>query len=135
MPDKRDSLRYIINAKVAFKTEDGTDRVFEGQVLDFGFLGWSIFLKENIALNTIIHFDLSVNFLHQHLIGKGQIVNVAPQKKALENGFRIGVKYLEVDKDTIIAFVNESQRLKKEARNRAEEMRKKQWGSPDCGPF
>jgi len=135
MPDKRDSLRYNIKARVSFQTEGGESRVFEGKVLDLGYLGWGIFLKESIAVNTLVQFDISVDFLEQHLIGKGKIVNVNPQKIALEDGFRIGVKFLEVDKDTIIAFVNENQRLINEKRRKVEAERKKQWGSTDVGPF
>ena len=135
MPDKRDSLRYAIEARVSFKCEGVDAKVFEEKVLDFGYLGWSIFLKESIPINTIIQFDLSVNFLAQHLIGKGKIVNVAPLKIALEDGFRIGVAFMETDKDIIIEFINENQRLIHVDRRRIEAERKRQRGFKDVGPF
>ena len=50
---KRNSLRYSIKAKGTFKSESGDSKVFKGDVLDLGYLGWSIFLKESVAVNTI----------------------------------------------------------------------------------
>ncbi|MBU0548538.1 MAG: PilZ domain-containing protein [Candidatus Omnitrophica bacterium] len=132
---KRGSLRYAIKARGWFKSEDGDAKVFEGKVLDLGYLGWSIFLKESIAINTIIQFDLSVDSLDHHLMGKGRIVYATQQKTATDVGFRIGVEFMEVDKDIIISFINESQRITKEERKRIEAERRKQLGSKGIWPF
>jgi PilZ domain len=135
MANKRGALRYPIKAKVNFKFEGGDSQAIEGKVLDLGYLGWSILLKESIAVNTIIQFDLSVDFLEQHLIGKGKIVNLTQQKTAVDSGFRIGVEFVEVDKNIILEFINENERIIKEERRRIEAQRRRQWGSTGIGPF
>jgi len=132
---KRNSLRYFIKAKGFFKSESGDSKVFEGKVLDLGYLGLSIFLKESVPSNIIINFDISADFLVQHLIGKGKIVYVTQQKTIMGDGFRVGVEFMEVDKNIIIEFINENQRMINEERKRIEAGRRNRQGASGCGPF
>ena len=60
---KRGSLRYPVKARGCFKFEGNDSKVFEGKVLDLGYLGFSVILKESVAVNTIVEFDLSVDLL------------------------------------------------------------------------
>ncbi len=132
---KRNSLRYSIKAKGTFKSESGDSKVFKGDVLDLGYLGWSIFLKESVAVNTIINFDLSADFLAQHLIGKGKIVYVTPQKITNSIGYRIGVEFIEVNKNIVMMFINENIRIINEERKRVEAEKRRQLGSAGEYPF
>ena len=132
---KRNSLRYPIKAKGTFKSESGDPKVFGGDVLDLGYLGWSIFLKESAAVNTIVQFDLSADFLAQHLIGKGKIVYVTPQKITNSTGYRIGVEFIEVNKNIVMMFINENIRIVHEERMRRDAVRKRQLESKGEFPF
>ncbi len=132
---KRNSLRYPIKAKGTFKSESGDPKVFEGDVLDLGYLGWSIFLKESVAVNTIIEFDLSADFLAQHLIGKGRIAYVAQLKIANNTGYRIGVEFIEFNKNIVMTFINENIRIVNEERIRRDAARKRQLESKGEFPF
>jgi hypothetical protein len=111
--DKRGFRRYAIEGRVTFKPEGDVTKTIKSQVADISTLGWSAFIEENIDLRTIIQFDLTSYSLDQHLIGKGEITNVTQQKTTTGNVFRIGVKFIEADKATVLLFINEDQRRKK----------------------
>lgn len=108
-----------------------------GQVLDLSSIGWGALFKENIDINTIIQFDLTANFLEEHLEGKGKIVNVRQQKVSGGEGFRIGVEFIQADKDIISRFISEKQRIALQEQTRAmeAERKKQQSQSLDVGPF
>ena len=132
MDNKRKFARYAIDAKACFKTLGNESKNLEGRVLDIGSLGWGAFFKENIELDTMIEFDLIPNFLNEHLVGSGKIVHMLPHKIGSINGFRVGVEFIEVDKNIVLRIINEKIRLDALEHNRKmEEVRKR--GS--VGPF
>ncbi|MFH1128187.1 MAG: PilZ domain-containing protein [Candidatus Omnitrophota bacterium] len=135
MADKRGFIRHSIKAKVSFKFKGDLLRTVEGQTLDISSAGFGTFLEESIEVNTVVQFDLSADFLEQHLIGNGRIANVTQSKTVVGNSFRIGVEFIEVDKEIVLAFINKSQRIINEEQARIEAERKKHFESTDYGPF
>lgn len=131
----RSSQRYPINAEVSFKTEAGDPKTIAGKALDLGLTGCGILLKESIPVSTIIHFDLSADYLTRHMLGVGKIVNLAEQKPAYGGGFRIGVQFTQVEEEIIVDFINVSQRMAKDEKRRQDEARKRRRGSSEYGPI
>jgi hypothetical protein len=113
MPDKRDFNRYRVDARVSFKPAGDANKTINSQIIDISTLGWSTDIPESIDLNTIIEFDLTSYSFSQHLIGKGKVTNITEQKTPAGNVFRIGVEFMEADKKTILAFIDEDQRRKR----------------------
>ncbi len=135
MANKRDFIRYVIDAKISFRTKKDESRVIQGQVVDISTLGWGAFLKESIDVGTIIDFDLTVNFFDTHLIGTGRIISVVQSKDSARTGFRIGMEFIEVDKVLVLKFISENQRMIEGQRKRVEKEKNIGWGSTECGAY
>lgn len=119
MINKRNFMRYVIEANVRFKTTANVSKDIQGQILDICSLGWGAFFKESIEVNTIIQFDLTTDLLDEHLKGSGRVVYTRQQKSTFGSGFRIGVEFIEVDKDTVLRFISEQQRVNQQRQAKA----------------
>ena len=109
MKDKRNYRRFNLENSIFLKFESDPTKIIEGKLLDISFVGMSIFLKESVNVDflvqTIVQFDFPAS-VEQHLIGKGRIVHVKKQKLYAENGFRIGVEFVEVNKEVVLDIFN-----------------------------
>ena len=137
MNEKRGSIRYAANATVSFKAEGDDPKVMQGQLLNISYSGCAVTLKENIAADTMIQFDIAADFSREHLTGKGKVVHVGQQKTFTGGFFKIGIKFIEYDQNAVLRFISESQRrMLQEERRKVEEQRKRgQLGSTDFGPY
>ncbi len=135
MANKRNFVRYNMDAKVSFKTKEDISKIIQGRVLDISTLGWSASFSQGIDINTIIQFDLTANFLDKHLTGLSKIVNVTQEKTSADTNFRIGVEFIEVDKELVLRFISENRRIIEAQKRKPELDIKKQWVSEDVGPF
>ena len=59
------------------------------------------------------------------------------QKVDGNSGFRVGVEFIEVDKDIVLMFINEKQRVDSQERKRAfeAERRRQQTRASEFGPY
>jgi len=122
MPERRGFVRYIVEARVSFKTEKDSFKSIEGPVFDISSSGWSAFFKEKVAIDTIVIFDLTSTLFMQHLVGTGKVVHVTPQKLPFGKVFRFGVQYVHVDKGLVSEFISANQSIiRKEQRKLFEE--------------
>ena len=128
MKDKRNYRRFSLENSILLKFESDPTKVIEGELLDISFVGVSIFLKESVSVDllvqTIVQFDFPSG-IEQHLIGKGRIIHVEKQKLYAENGFRIGVEFLEVNKGVVLDIFNRLEaKIMDEIRKRSQIPRK-----------
>lgn len=135
MPNRRNFIRYVIEAKISFKTKADVSKIIQGRVLDISTIGWGAFFKENIDVNTVIDFDLAANFFEPHLTGTGKIINVTQYQDPSGNGFRIGTEFIEVDKELVLRFISESQRLLNVQRKNIATEKNPGWDSAELGPY
>ncbi|OGX16064.1 MAG: hypothetical protein A2166_05495 [Omnitrophica WOR_2 bacterium RBG_13_41_10] len=109
MLDKRNYKRFSYENSIFLKLEKDPSNIIEGKLLDISFLGMSIFLKENVNVDSlvqaIVQFDSPIS-LEKHLIGKGKVVYVKKQKFYAEDGFGIGVEFVEVDKEVVLSILD-----------------------------
>ena len=110
MNEKRGSIRYAANATVSFKAEGADLKVMQGQLSNISYSGCAVTLKENIAADTMIQFDIAADFSREHLTGKGKVVHVGQQKTFTGGSFKIGIKFIEYDQNAVLRFISESQR-------------------------
>ena len=137
MDEKRGSIRYAARASICFKAEGDSSKAIEGQLLNISYSGFSALLKESIDADIIIQFDLTADFTREHLAGKGKIVHVVQQKTYSGEAFKIGVKFTEYDKDAVLRFISENQRIimQEDRRRIDEQIKRGQLGSMDFGPY
>jgi len=137
MINRRNYVRYLMEVKVSIKSEGDNPKTMVGQVLDLSSIGWGALFKESIDMNTIIQFDLTANFLEEHLEGRAKIVNLKQQEVSDGKGFRIGVEFIEVNKNLVSRLISEQQRIAREeqGRVRGAEIKKQQPKDSDMGLF
>lgn len=131
MDEKRGAIRHAAKASISFQAEGDNSKTIEGRLLNISHSGFSALLRESIDADTIIQFDLSaLDFIREHLTGKGKIVRVAQQKTPGEY-FIIGVKFIEHDKDTVLRFINTNKRIIwREEHDRIQRLKKKSPSGP-----
>lgn len=109
MPEKRNYRRFSYGTSIFLKFGKDASNIIEGKVLDIGFVGMSIFIKgsENAEslIQATVQFD-SPGPAGQHLIGKGKVVHLKKRKLYAEDGFIIGLEFVEVDKDVVLNILD-----------------------------
>ena len=109
MQDKRNYRRFSFENNIFLKFENDPGKIIEGKLLDIGFVGLSIFLTENaqaqMTLQAIVQFDIPGS-PEQHLIGKGKVAYVNKHRLYAQDGFRLGLEFVEVDKEMVINILN-----------------------------
>lgn len=122
MPDKRDFRRFNCENSISLKFQNDPGTAIEGRLLDISFIGLSVFLKENVNVSTIfqsvMQFDL-FDSVEQHLIGKGKVVYVSQYRLYAEDGFRIGLEFVDVDNGIVINILNRLEsKIKEQKKNK-----------------
>lgn len=110
MPDKRSYLRFNASGIVDIKTESDTPKIFQGELINIGFRGFSVSLKEKIDIDTVVQFELRAETWSRPLIGKGKIKNIAEGKRYGVGGFRVGIEFIEADTDNVKLLLNKIRR-------------------------
>jgi len=109
MADKRNYRRFSYENNIYLKFEADPSLTLQGKLLDISFTGASIFLKESVNpqswVQTVVQFDVATS-VERHFIGKGRVVQVKPHKLYAENGYRIGIEFIEVDKEVVLDILN-----------------------------
>ena len=109
MSDKRDFRRFNCESSIFLKFENDPETPIEGKLLDISFIGLGIFLKEGVNVDaifrTIVQFNSFLS-MEQHLVGRGKVVYVSRHRLYAENGFRIGLEFVEVNNEIVINILN-----------------------------
>ncbi len=109
MQDRRKYQRFNLEDAVFLKFESDLAKIIEGKLLDISFGGLSIFLKESIELGAIVQAIVqfnSPNVLEKQLVGRGTVVHASQYSLNGQDGFRIGLEFIEVDKEIVINIID-----------------------------
>lgn len=123
MLDKRNYRRFSFESRIFLKIENDPKINIEGKLLDFCFVGRSIFLKNDanldVLVGSIVKLDIP-DLLGQPLVGKGKVISVKKHRLYAQDGMRVGLEFLEMDKEMIINVLNllESKILEQIRRNK-----------------
>jgi len=109
MANRRSYVRYDQSGSVNIKTESDTPNIFKGDLVDISFMGFCVYLKEKIDINTPIQFELMADLSHRPLIGRGKIKSIREAPRYGIQGFRIGVEFTDINKDEIEMLLNQIQ--------------------------
>jgi hypothetical protein len=109
MPDKRSYRRFSLENSIFLKFDQYPGQVIEGKLLDISFSGMSIFLKENIdpicVVQTLVQFDVRTS-VEQRLFGRAKVVHIKQSRLYAQTGFRVGLEFIEVDKETVLNILD-----------------------------
>ncbi len=130
MQEKRGYQRYLINGSVNLKFEESDLSISKAELVDIGFIGFSIHSRDEIALGQIVQFEIIPELMDNSLIGKGRIKDIAqvPQNDVLV--YRVGIEFIDVEKNDILKLININQ-----AKIIAETERSHRQKPSDFGPY
>ncbi len=120
MFDKRAYARFSVRGSVNIKTESDAPSIFEGELINIGFRGFSVLLNEKIATGTLVQFELLIDVYGEPLIGRAKVRNVREVKRHGMQGFELGVEFIEVNEYLIVVILHRIRRkISKEKHKRA----------------
>lgn len=106
MQDRRNYIRYVISGTVNLKFSGDSAPALKANLDDIGFIGFSIYWQELIALGQLVQFEINTEFMDTPLTGKGKIKNIA---EVIENEsliYKIGIEFTEVEQDVVLKLIN-----------------------------
>lgn len=104
MQERREYQRFSLNDSIFLRFESQPEKLIKGELLDISLGGLSIFLKENADLGAIVETVVQFDYLfsaEKKLVGKGRVVHVTECELFQQNGFKIGVEFVQVDKEIV----------------------------------
>lgn len=114
MAEKRSHIRYTVEADVNLKTEEGASYILKNGVSNISFRGATLFSPEKIELeNKTVHFELITPLFKESVTGKGKIKYIIRDvNKDGSPTFKMGLEFVDIDKSTILHFVNRLQEMR-----------------------
>jgi len=110
MQERRRYQRFILEDNIFLKFESNPTKTMQGKLLDISFGGLSVFLKEKINVGAVVRTTVQFNApnsAEKQLVGKGKVVHASEYRLYAQDGFRIGLEFIEVDKKVVINIINE----------------------------
>jgi c-di-GMP-binding flagellar brake protein YcgR len=109
MQEQRRYIRYNAEGSAIIKPQDGTSRNIQANLVDISFLGIGVEAGEKISSGTDVGFEVTTKLWDKTIIGKGKIKHVQEIKRYDTDIFRIGIEFIDVDKETIRCIINRIQ--------------------------
>lgn len=136
MGEKRSHVRYLVNADVTLKTEEGASYNFKRSVTNLSFLGAGVFSKETIVTgNDIVQFELLSEVSSAPLIGRGKIKYIEKQEnRGATPVYKIGLEFVDIDKTALLYFMKRLQDLRTAKMKKIQRARKAA-GSESLGAY
>jgi c-di-GMP-binding flagellar brake protein YcgR len=110
MGRQREYTRFITEATVILKLEGDVSSGIRADLVDLSFTGISVYAPERIETDSKINFELITKFLDKPIIGKGKIRYVQETKINNTEVFKMGIEFIEIEKETILSIINRLQR-------------------------
>lgn len=122
MQERREYQRFSLNDSIFLRFESQPEKIIKGELLDISLGGLSIFLQENVNLGaiveTLVQFDY-LFFAEKKLVGKGRVIHATEYELYEQNGYKIGVEFIEVDKKIVANIIGKlGKALLQEIRNK-----------------
>jgi c-di-GMP-binding flagellar brake protein YcgR len=109
MQEQRRYIRYNAEGSAIIKPQDGISRNIQANLVDISFLGIGVEAAEKISSGTDVGFEVTTKLWDKTIIGKGKIKHVQEIKRYDTDIFRIGIEFIDVDKETIRCIINRIQ--------------------------
>ena len=109
MQEQRRYIRYNAEGSAIIKPQDGISRNIQANLVDISFLGIGLEVGEKISSGTDVEFELTTKLWDKTIIGKGKIKHAQEIKRYDTDILRIGIEFIDVDKETIQCIINRIQ--------------------------
>ncbi|MFH0790252.1 MAG: PilZ domain-containing protein [Candidatus Omnitrophota bacterium] len=130
MRDKRNFTRFVIAGVVVIKTEEGVLETFRAYLDNVSFGGFLIYSQRSIDVDKIVKFELVIKPLAYSLSGKGKVKYVVKTTKYKSPFFRIGIEFVDINKDIVAYEIKRIQREIFKEKRRIEKVE-----TPDFMPY
>ncbi len=131
MEEKRGYERYLMNGSVNLRFENNDLSILNAELLDIGFIGFSIYSRDKIEVGQIVQFEIMPELMDNSFLGKGKIKDIVqvPQNEVLVF-YRVGIEFIDVEKNNILKLININQ-----AKIIAETEKQHRQKPSDFGPY
>ncbi len=119
MAKGRSYIRYFVNGSVNLKSESGAVIVSDAILVNISFMGLCLEAKERIKIGTIVQFEVLTDLLGKILVGKAVVRNIEEVKTRGSQMFRVGIEFVDINKDDILCLLNKIQHKICEAARKA----------------
>ncbi len=130
MHERRNYARYLISGRVNLKFDNNDASILKLDLAEIGFIGFSILSPNKLELGQIVQFEIMPELMENSLTGKGEIKDIAQVREKDVLVYRIGIEFIDVEKDHILKLININQ-----AKIAAETDKQHQQKPLDFGPF
>lgn len=130
MEEKRGYERYLINGSVNLKFENSELSILKAELVDIGFIGFSIYARDKVEAGQIVQFEIIPELMENSLIGKGEIKDILQVNENEILVYRVGVEFIDVEKNSILKLINMNQA---KIVSEADKMNRQK--PPDFGPY
>ena len=109
MPERRGGLRIKEEGDLLVLRENGHPGEIRGNLVNVSYFGFAADMKEIMTPDTLVRFELKMRSLRTPLKGQGRISYVKETKICGFRWFRVGVKFIDLDRDVIAHFLDDIQ--------------------------
>lgn len=106
MYEKRNYIRYPIRGDLIIKLEEDPAMVFNTELIDISFNGLSAYLKEKIAMGSIVHFEVKTELQQAPLTGKGKINYLKEVNRHNLSRFQVAIEFVDIDENAVLELLN-----------------------------
>jgi len=107
MPNKRDFERFQLQGKVEIYLKEECQVSYKGTLINISSIGFCAFLKEKLMVGSEIVFELRISLEDMILKGEGVIRNIVESTENNTHGFRLGINFTKIDKESILMVLNQ----------------------------
>lgn len=133
--ERRRYVRYKIEGSVILRIKDKTVSSVKVDLVDISFLGIGVDTQEEIKTGVKCQFELRTKLSGKAITGRARIKNVKELTKGNARSFRIGLEFIEVDKDAVQFLINGIQRAVAAEKRKEQKFMKESSGATNWSYF
>lgn len=118
------NLKFEVEGTVDIKPVDASSHGIKSELRDISFGGMSVLANEKIEVGVDVLFDLVTKFWDESIAGRGKIKYVREIKRYETAAFRIGIEFIDINKESIQDILNQILKEICEAARKKEQFRK-----------
>jgi hypothetical protein len=106
MLERRFYTRYDVSGSVNIRSVNNSPKNLTVELINIGFKGMGIFLKDIILVDSCVDFEVKIASLEKRFTGTGKIKNIKEKKLRDTAGFILGIEFIDIPKDEVVTIVN-----------------------------
>jgi hypothetical protein len=95
-----------VSGSVVIKSVNSEPKDLTVELVNIGFKGMGIFLKDIIPVDSKVDFEVKIDVLDKRFAGTGKIKNIKEKKVRDVSGFILGIEFVDAPKEEVVTIVN-----------------------------